>query len=86
MERTVTIGLIQMASSLDIQANLEKTIGYIEQAAGQGAQIICTQELFKSRYFCQTINSENFNLAEPVDEDSSTVKLFQRWLEILKSY
>ena len=76
MERNVSLGLIQMSCSTDSQANLDQAISYIEQAASQGAQIICTQELFKTRYFCQTMDSENFNLSEVVDGDSPTVKRF----------
>src|SRR5690606_23605664 len=42
------------------------TLALIERAAKQGAQIICTQELFRSRYFCQAEDYKNFELAEPV--------------------
>jgi N-carbamoylputrescine amidase len=76
VERNVSLGLIQMSCSTDSQANLDQAISYIEQAASQGAQIICTQELFMTRYFCQTMDSENFNLSEVVDGDSPTVKRF----------
>lgn len=35
-------------------------------AADQGAQIVCTQELFCSRYFCQTEDAAKFDLAETI--------------------
>ncbi len=76
MERKVTLGLIQMTCTADIQSNLDKVITHIEQVAGQGAQIICTQELFKSRYFCQVMDRDNFDLAEEISENNPTVKLF----------
>jgi N-carbamoylputrescine amidase len=38
----------------------------IAAAADQGAQIVCLQELFRSRYFCQSENHRNFKLAEPI--------------------
>jgi N-carbamoylputrescine amidase len=38
----------------------------IRSAAGKGAQIICTQELFRTEYFCQTQTPEKFDLAEAV--------------------
>ena len=38
----------------------------IRQAASQGAQIICLQELFRSPYFCQKEDVCFFDLAEPV--------------------
>lgn len=74
MDRKVNLGLIQLSCAVDVQANFDKTVGFIEQAAGQGAQIICTQELFKTRYFCQTMDNENYKLAEVVKSDSPTIE------------
>ena len=74
MERIVNIGLIQMSCSGDVEANFDKAIHYIRQAAEKGAQIICLQELFKSRYFCQVVDKQPLSLAEPVSEDSPTVQ------------
>src|SRR5438105_2057158 len=65
-EKIVGIGLLQTACSADTTANLNKTLAAAERAARQGAQIICTQELFRSQYFCQTEDHECFKLAEPV--------------------
>jgi N-carbamoylputrescine amidase len=64
--QTVKLGLIQTACSADPDANLKKTLALAERAAQRGAQIICTQELFRSQYFCQKEDHENFKLAEPV--------------------
>ena len=44
----------------------EKTLALAERAARRGAQIICTQELFRSQYFCQSEDHENFKLAENI--------------------
>ena len=63
---TVRIGLIQASCSPNPAANLKKTLAAAERAARQGAQIICTQELFRSQYFCQTEDHDFFKLAEPV--------------------
>jgi len=76
MEKTVNLGLIQMSCTDDLEENVRRTIGFIKQAAQGGAQIICTQELFKSPYFCQIEHSQNFDLAEEITEDSSTIQLF----------
>jgi N-carbamoylputrescine amidase len=62
----VTVVLIQTSCSADTKANLKKTLSAVERAAKKGAQIICTQELFQSQYFCQTEDHENFKLAEPI--------------------
>ncbi len=64
--RVVTIGLIQSACSPDPQANLKHTLRLAEDAVRQGANIISTQELFRSQYFCQTEDHRYFELAEPV--------------------
>ena len=73
MSNEVTLGLIQMSCSDDLNENYQRALNNIETAAGQGANIICTQELFKSLYFCQTEDSKNFNLAEEISEQSPTV-------------
>ena len=62
----VRIGLIQSACSANPGANLKKTLALAERAARQGAQIICTQELFRSQYFCQSEDYRNFALAEKI--------------------
>jgi N-carbamoylputrescine amidase len=64
--QTVKLGLIQTACTADPDANLKKTLALAERAAQRGSQIICTQELFRSQYFCQREEHKNFKLAEPV--------------------
>ncbi len=48
------------------QANLKKAMRLIRAAAQRGAKIICLQELFRSLYFCQQEDAENFKLAETI--------------------
>jgi N-carbamoylputrescine amidase len=67
----VKIGLIQTASDPDPKVNLDKTLTLAREAAKKGARIICTQELFRSQYFCQSEDYENFKLAEPVPGPST---------------
>lgn len=74
MERIVNVGLIQMSCGDDIEENYDKAADYITKAASQGANIVCTQELFKSRYFCQTVDNNLFSLAEKIDETNPTVQ------------
>jgi N-carbamoylputrescine amidase len=62
----VIVGLVQMSVSDNLDANLAKAVARIEAAAKKGARIICLQELFRSRYFCQSENHENFKLAETI--------------------
>src|SRR3974377_2469562 len=72
----VKIGVIQTACSANPGANLRQTLALAERAARRGAQIICTQELFRSQYFCQTEDHANFKLAEPVP--GPTTAAFQK--------
>ena len=67
----VRLGLLQAQCSSDPAANLKKNLEMAERAAKQGAQIICTQELFRSQYFCQAEEHENFKLAEPIPGPST---------------
>jgi N-carbamoylputrescine amidase len=73
----VQVGLIQVSCSTDPAANLSKTLAAAERAAREGAQIICTQELFRSQYFCQTEDHRNFELAEPIPGPST--EAFQKF-------
>ncbi|HEY0967586.1 MAG TPA: carbon-nitrogen hydrolase [Opitutaceae bacterium] len=71
-KNVVTLGLLQHACGSDPKANLKKTLSLVEQAARKGAQIICTQELFRSQYFCQAEDHAYFDLAEPIPGPSTT--------------
>jgi N-carbamoylputrescine amidase len=66
-----TIGLVQMRCGLDPRENLEKALVRIGEAAKQGAQIVCLQELFRSQYFCQREDASLFDLAEPIPGPST---------------
>ncbi len=68
---TVKLGLLQHACSASPAGNLKKTLALAEQAAKQGAKIICTQELFRSQYFCQSEDHANFALAESIPGPST---------------
>jgi N-carbamoylputrescine amidase len=68
---TVAVGLVQMACTDDLETNLARACAGVRDAAAQGAQIICLQELFRSRYFCQSEDHARFALAEPVPGPST---------------
>jgi N-carbamoylputrescine amidase len=70
-EQPFRAGLVQMACGLDPNENLEKAVWKIREAAKQGAQVVCLQELFRSQYFCREENAELFALAEPVPGPTS---------------
>jgi len=61
-----TLGLVQMQCAVEPRINLERAEGFIQQAARDGAQIVCLPELFLSPYFCQSVDLNLFDLAEPI--------------------
>ena len=72
----ITLGLIQAKANCDPAINLSETLAKVERAARDGANIVCTQELFATEYFCQSEDHENFRLAETIP--GPTTKAFQR--------
>lgn len=70
-EKLVNVGMIQVSCSKDPAENMRKTILKIRETAKAGAQIIVLQELFKSLYFCDVEDYDNFNLAEPIPGPST---------------
>ena len=70
-KRIVPVGLTQMACSADAQENFDRQLRLVEEAAKKGAKIICTQELFRSLYFCQLEDHRFFQLAESIPGPST---------------
>ena len=70
-DSTVTLGLVQTSCSANPAENLRKTLAQVECCAKAGAQIISTQELFRSQYFCQNEDHANFKLAESIPGPST---------------
>src|SRR4051812_45646435 len=84
MARTVKCGLIQAANAAPTdapieeikRANIEKHVKMIEDAARQGVQILCMQEVFTTPYFCAEQETRWYEAVEKVP-DGPTVKLMQ---------
>ena len=84
MSRTVKCGLIQAkhAGPTDVsideikRANIEKHLGMIEDAARQGVQIVCMQEVFTTPYFCAEQQVRWYEAVEKIP-DGPTTKLMQ---------
>ncbi len=69
--RLVPVALTQMACGPDGAANLQNQLRLVERAAKSGAKIVCTQELFRSQYFCQAEDHRFFKLAEKIPGPST---------------
>jgi len=62
-----------MICSKDVTSNIDKAKREIRNAAAQGAQIVCLQELFTSLYFCDVEDYDNFQLAETIPGPTTTI-------------
>ncbi len=80
MPRTVKCGLIQAtnAGSTDgpiediKRRNIEKHVAMIEDAAKQGVQILCMQEVFTTPYFCAEQQVRWYEAVEKIPEGPTT--------------
>ena len=66
-KKIIKLGLIQLAAVENPIENISKHLEAIRQAAEEGANIICLQELFTTQYFCNQHDEDNFDLAIPID-------------------
>lgn len=66
MSRRLKIGLVQHRCTEEIAGNWARCEELIREAAGGGARVVCTQELFATQYFCQSEDYRWFESAEPI--------------------
>ena len=71
-DRKSKVALVQMRCGAEPDKNFSRALQFVRDAAKQGAEIICLPELFRSQYFCQTENHDNFALAEEIPGRSTT--------------
>jgi len=85
MPRVTRAAIIQATNALpdsdDLprikQANIEKHIELIKEAADRGAQVCCLQELFYGPYFPAEQDTRWYDLAEPIP-DGPTIQLMRQ--------
>jgi beta-ureidopropionase len=68
----VKAALLQTEWTGDKDSMIKKHEYYAHQAAEQGAQVMCFQEVFYSPYFCQVQENEHFDDAEPIPDGPTT--------------
>ena len=61
----VTVAVIQMQCTADVQQNMKTAERLVRQAAEQGGQVILLPELFERQYFCQERRYEYYSYALP---------------------
>jgi beta-ureidopropionase len=59
--------LIQMKASMERDENHDRAEELLKEAAGQGAEIACLQEIFATWFFPQTLDPKDQALAEPLE-------------------
>jgi N-carbamoylputrescine amidase len=69
--KQLNIGFIQQSNSNNIESNISKLLDNIRHCASNGADLVVLQELHNTTYFCQTENTEHFNLAETIPGPST---------------
>jgi N-carbamoylputrescine amidase len=69
--RKVNVACVQMSCTEAKAPNVEKALTKIAQAAEQGANIVCLQELFHNQYPCQSEDHTKFAEAEPIPGPTS---------------
>ncbi len=74
-KQELTVAAIQSSYGSDIKENIDKTIGFIEDAARRGAQVVLPSELFQGPYFCTTQDERWFDSAYPVATHPCVVAL-----------
>ncbi|ATD06495.1 carbon-nitrogen hydrolase [Pseudoalteromonas piscicida] len=70
-EKNIKVGIVQHSNSTDLVNNFAKTCDGIRKAASKGAKLIVLQELHRSLYFCQTEDTDLFDLAETIPGPST---------------
>jgi N-carbamoylputrescine amidase len=76
MPNIVRAAIVQTEWTGDKDTMIKKNADYAREAAKQGAQVMCFQELFYGPYFCQVQENDHFEYAEPIP-DGDTTKLMQ---------
>ena len=80
MANVVRAAVVQTEWTGDRESMIEKHIAFAREAAKQGAQVMCFQELFNDAYFCQVQDTVHMDGAEKVP-DGPTV---QRMTEVAR--
>ena len=65
--RTLKVGVVQQQGWPDKDTSLAASEAAIRRLAANGAELVMLQELHASHYFCQTEDTEIFDLAEPLE-------------------
>jgi N-carbamoylputrescine amidase len=72
----ITVAALQLALNSDSESeNIAAVSALVEEAAGNGAQIVLPPELFSGPYFCKVEDEGLFELARPTAEHPSVIAM-----------
>ncbi|HLU31606.1 MAG TPA: nitrilase-related carbon-nitrogen hydrolase [Acidimicrobiia bacterium] len=77
MSNTVRAAVLQTEWTGDSESMVDKHVKYAEQAADDGARVMCFQEIFNTPYFCQVQDNEHFDSAEPIPDGPTMQRMIQ---------
>ena len=69
----IKVGIVQQSNTSDNSENINKLKDNIRLCVQSGAQLVVLQELHNSLYFCQTEETDLFDLAEPIPGPSTEI-------------
>jgi beta-ureidopropionase len=75
MANIVRAALVQTKWTGDKASMIDLHVDYARQAASQGAQVMCFQELFYGPYFCQVQDATYYEYAEAVPDGPTTARM-----------
>lgn len=75
MPRIVRAALVQATWTGDMESMIAKHENYARQAAAEGSQVICFQELFYGPYFCQVQERKFYAYAEAIPSGPTTERM-----------
>ena len=76
--------LVQMKASMKREENLDRAAELVKEAARQGAEVVCLQEMFATWVFAQKLDATYQELAEPLDGASvSRMRAVARALKLV---
>ena len=77
MANIVRAAILQTEWTGDTQSMVDKHVKYAEQAANEGARVMCFQEIFNTPYFCQVQDNAHFDSAEPIPDGPTMQRMIQ---------
>jgi len=77
MSDIVRAALVQSEWTGDKTSMIDKNVGLAHQAADQGAQVLCFQEIFNTPYFCNVQDSVHYDDAEEIPDGPTIQRMIK---------